>query len=58
MALGGATIGARVSATGHSTASATTILHHDLTRHPEMADAALKKGIARDGSEEGTGRVQ
>ncbi|KTQ97783.1 hypothetical protein NS226_03850 [Aureimonas ureilytica] len=45
MALGGATIPEIISVTGHTPASATTILRHYLARHPEMADAAIAKMV-------------
>lgn len=55
MALGGATVPEIISVTGHTPASATTILRHYLARHPEMADAAIGKMIAWFDSGEQTG---
>lgn len=46
LALAGATIPEIISVTGHSAASATTILKHYLAQHPEMADAAIGKMVA------------
>lgn len=46
MALAGATIPEIISVTGHTAASANTILKHYLAQHPEMADAAIGKMMA------------
>ncbi len=46
MALSQATIPEIVSVTGHTLESATRILRHYLTAHPEMADSAIRKMIA------------
>ncbi|KTR08588.1 hypothetical protein NS365_01235 [Aureimonas ureilytica] len=58
MALGGATIPEIISVTGHTAASANTILKHYLARHPEMADAAIGKMVAWFDSGEGTGAIR
>lgn len=57
MALGGATIPEIVSVTGHSAESANSILRHYLASHPEMADAGIRKMMAWEEGEEGTGLV-
>lgn len=46
MALGNATIPQIVSVTGHTVASAHTILKHSLAQRPDMADSAIGAMIA------------
>ena len=46
MALAGSTIPEITSVTGHSPETAHSILKHYLARHPEMADAAIRKMLA------------
>ncbi len=46
MALASATVPEIISVTGHSAQSAAQILKHYLARHPEMADAAMRKMIS------------
>lgn len=45
MALAGSTIPEIIAVTGHDAETAHTILKHYLARHPEMADAAIRKMI-------------
>lgn len=54
LARAGCTIPEICSITGHSLASATTILKHYLADHPELADSAIAKMIAWYGTKGGT----